>query len=158
MLINSILFLTCINLITYTLIRSFTMKIFIARLPMAYQEEDIAALFAPYGDIITVNLIIDRETGRSKWYAFVEMPNDEDATNAISNLNQKSVQNKTLVVSRALERSKSNSGFNKGNNQKNNSTSRGNYGNNRNSGTYPKEQSHYNRGYSRGSTKDDADY
>ncbi len=51
------------------------MKIFIAKLPYQYQEADITELFATYGEVGSVNVIMDRETGRSKCYAFVEMPN-----------------------------------------------------------------------------------
>ena len=80
------------------------MKIFIAKLPYQYQEADITELFAPYGEISSVNLIIDRETGRSKCYAFVEMPNEEEATAAITNLDEKEILDKTIAVSQAKER------------------------------------------------------
>jgi cold-inducible RNA-binding protein len=80
------------------------MKIFIAKLPYQYQEADIAELFATYGEVASVNLIMDRETGRSKCYAFVEMPNDEEATNAITNLDEKQILDKPIAVSQAKER------------------------------------------------------
>lgn len=82
------------------------MKIFIAKLPYQFQEADITELFTPYGDVSSVNLIMDRETGRSKCYAFVEMPDDEQAINAIANLDQKQVQDKEIAVSQAKEREK----------------------------------------------------
>ncbi|MDB5112650.1 MAG: RNA-binding protein [Mucilaginibacter sp.] len=80
------------------------MKIFIAKLPYQYQEADIAELFATYGEVSSVNLIMDRETGRSKCYAFVEMPNDDEATNAITNLDEKQILDKPIAVSQAKER------------------------------------------------------
>jgi cold-inducible RNA-binding protein len=80
------------------------MKIFIAKLPYQYQEADIAELFAPYGEVASVNLIMDRETGRSKCYAFVEMPNEEEAANAITNLDEKQIMDKAIAVSQAKER------------------------------------------------------
>src|SRR5882757_795362 len=80
------------------------MKIFIAKLPYQYQEADIIELFATYGEVSSVNVIMDRETGRSKCYAFVEMPNDEEAQNAITNLDEKQILDKTIAVSQAKEK------------------------------------------------------
>ena len=67
------------------------MKIFIAKLPYQFKEADVTELFAPYGEVSSANVIIDRETGRSKCYAFVEMPNAEEASAAISGLNDKQI-------------------------------------------------------------------
>ncbi|MDB4926896.1 RNA-binding protein [Mucilaginibacter sp.] len=80
------------------------MKIFIAKLPYQYQEADITELFATYGEVGSVNLIMDRETGRSKCYAFVEMPNDDEAQNAITNLDEKQILDKAIAVSQAKEK------------------------------------------------------
>jgi RNA recognition motif-containing protein len=80
------------------------MKIFIAKLPHQYQEADVTELFTPYGEVSSVNVIMDRETGRSKCYAFVEMPNDEEAQNAITNLDEKQLLDKTIAVSQAKEK------------------------------------------------------
>ncbi|MDB5030340.1 RNA-binding protein [Mucilaginibacter sp.] len=80
------------------------MKIFIAKLPYQYQEADITELFATYGEVSSVNLIMDRETGRSKCYAFVEMPNDDEAQNAITNLDEKQILDKAIAVSQAKEK------------------------------------------------------
>ena len=80
------------------------MKIFVAKLPYQYQEAEIAELFAPYGEVSSVNLIMDRESGRSKCYAFVEMPNDDEAQSAITNLDEKMVMDKTIAVSQAKEK------------------------------------------------------
>jgi len=91
------------------------MKIFVARLPFQFGEADITELFTPYGEVSSVNLIMDRESGRSKCYAFVEMPDDEQAATAISNLDQKQVMDKELAVSQAKERDKpSGGGFRSG--------------------------------------------
>lgn len=80
------------------------MKIFIAKLPYQYQEADITELFATYGEVSAVNLIMDRETGRSKCYAFVEMPNDEEAQTAITSLDEKQILDKAIAVSQAKEK------------------------------------------------------
>jgi RNA recognition motif-containing protein len=80
------------------------MKIFVARLPYQFKEADIAELFAPYGEVNSVNLIMDRETGRSKCFAFVEMPDDEQANMAIDALNEKQILDKAIAVSQAKEK------------------------------------------------------
>lgn len=82
------------------------MKIFVAKLPYQFKEADIEELFAPYGEVSSVNVIMDRETGRSKCYAFVEMPNDEAAATAITSLDQKQILDKAIAVSQANEREK----------------------------------------------------
>ncbi|HTH81495.1 MAG TPA: hypothetical protein VL490_01085 [Mucilaginibacter sp.] len=86
------------------------MKIFIAKLPYQYQETDIAELFATYGEVGSVNLIMDRETGRSKCYAFVEMPNEDEAQNAITNLDEKQILDKNIAVSQAKEKERTSGG------------------------------------------------
>jgi RNA recognition motif-containing protein len=98
------------------------MKIFVAKLPYQFKEADITELFAGYGEVSSVNLIMDRETGRSKCYAFVEMPNDEEANSAITGLDQKHVFDKPIAVSQAKEREKSSGG---GGFQRNNPRSSG---------------------------------
>ncbi|WP_295773155.1 RNA-binding protein [uncultured Mucilaginibacter sp.] len=131
------------------------MKIFVAKLPPDYDETDIATLFITYGDILTINLVTDRETGRSKGYAFVEMVNDEEALNAISHLDQKTVgHNKQLAVSQATERPKPAGGFNRNNRGTGggggyNRGGGSGYGNNRN-GNYNKDRNSGGGGYNRG--------
>jgi len=80
------------------------MKIFVARLPYQFKEADIAELFAPYGEVNSVNLIMDRETGRSKCVAFLEMPDDEQANMAINALNDQQILDKAIAVSQAKEK------------------------------------------------------
>lgn len=87
------------------------MKIFIARLPYQYQEAEITELFAAYGTVKSVNLIMDRETGRSKCFAFVEMPDDTEANNAIAQLNEQRVLDKNIAVSEAREKERPAGGF-----------------------------------------------
>ncbi|MFD2870980.1 RNA recognition motif domain-containing protein [Mucilaginibacter ximonensis] len=80
------------------------MKIFVAKLPYQYESADVSELFAPYGEVSSANVIMDRETGRSKCYAFVEMPDDDQAQEAISNLDGKSILDKEIAVSQAKEK------------------------------------------------------
>jgi len=67
-------------------------------------EADLKALFEAYGEVSSVKLINDRETGRSKGFGFVEMPDDEGAQNAITALNGSNVKGRTIAVSQAEEK------------------------------------------------------
>jgi len=80
------------------------MKIFVAKLPYQYESADVSELFAPYGEVSSANVIMDRETGRSKCYAFVEMPDENEAQEAINNLDGKSILDKEIAVSQAKEK------------------------------------------------------
>jgi RNA recognition motif-containing protein len=59
------------------------MKIFVAKLAFRTTTEDLRLLFEKYGKVDTCKVIMDHETGRSKCYGFVEMPNDDEAYKAI---------------------------------------------------------------------------
>lgn len=80
------------------------MKIFVAKLPYQYESADVSELFTPYGEVSSANVIMDRETGRSKCYAFVEMPDENEAQNAITNLDGKTILDKEIAVSQAKEK------------------------------------------------------
>lgn len=80
------------------------MKIFIAKLPYQFEGADLTELFSPYGEVSSANVIMDRETGRSKCYAFVEMPNDAEAQSAIDALDGKEILDKAIAVSQAKEK------------------------------------------------------
>jgi cold-inducible RNA-binding protein len=80
------------------------MKIFIAKLPYQYEGADLTELFSPFGEVSSANVIMDRETGRSKCYAFVEMPNDDEAQSAIDALDGKEILDKAIAVSQAKEK------------------------------------------------------
>jgi len=80
------------------------MNIFVGSLPFKLEEADLKELFEAYGEVSSVKLINDRETGRSKGFGFVEMPDDEGAQQAISALNGSEVMGRTIAVSQAEER------------------------------------------------------
>ena len=85
-------------------------------------ENDLKDVFTPYGEVASVKIITDKFTGRSKGFAFVEMPNDGDANNAINGLNNAEVAQRSLKVNEARERSederpRSGGGFNRGGNR-----------------------------------------
>ncbi|MEW6426407.1 MAG: RNA-binding protein [Thermodesulfobacteriota bacterium] len=77
------------------------MNLYVGNLPYAISEDDLRNLFAEHGEVSRVNIITDRETGRSKGFAFVEMPNDPQAEEAIKNLNEKQVMGRNLKVNQA---------------------------------------------------------
>ncbi|MDB4903728.1 MAG: recognition motif [Mucilaginibacter sp.] len=80
------------------------MNIFVGSLPFSLEEADLKELFEAYGEVSTVKLISDRETGRSKGFGFVEMPDDESAQKAITGLNGTDVKGRSIAVSQAEEK------------------------------------------------------
>jgi len=64
-------------------------------------EECIRQAFAQYGDVATVNVIMDRETGRPRGFAFVEMPNGSEAKEAIEKLNEAEIAGRAVIVNEA---------------------------------------------------------
>jgi len=76
------------------------MKLFVGNLDFGATESSIRDLFEPYGQVEQVSLITDRETGRSRGFAFVEM-NNADAERAMSALNGHSVDGRALNVNEA---------------------------------------------------------
>jgi|SRR3954466_3453494 len=76
-------------------------KLYVGNLPYDTNEDDLTALFAKAGNVSTVNVMRDRETGRARGFAFVEMATDQDAQNAISQLHEQSFGGRTLTVNEA---------------------------------------------------------
>jgi RNA recognition motif-containing protein len=74
------------------------MNIFVASLPFSIQESDLRASFEAFGTVESVRIVTDKLTGRSKGFGFVEMPDDEQAAQAIAQLNGASVQGRSIVV------------------------------------------------------------
>ncbi len=80
------------------------MNIFVAKLNYDTQEDDLRAAFEEFGEVSSANIIMDKFTGRSKGYGFVEMPNDEEAQAAINELNDSEMDGRTIVVKKAEPR------------------------------------------------------
>jgi len=74
------------------------MNIFIARLNFKTRREDLEAAFAKFGQVSSAKIVKDRETGRSKGFGFVEMPNDDEANKAITALNETELDGRAIVV------------------------------------------------------------
>ncbi len=79
------------------------MKMYVGNMPFSMDEERIHSLFGEFGELESVNVITDRETGRSRGFAFVEMP-DSDAKQAISALHDKDIDGRRLKVNEAQAR------------------------------------------------------
>ncbi len=93
------------------------MNIYISGLSYATTEADLNDLFAEYGEISSAKVIMDRETGRSRGFAFVEMPDDAAAQKAIDELNGAEFDHKTISVNVARpreERPRNGGGYNRG--------------------------------------------
>lgn len=73
-------------------------KLYVGNLPFETSESDLQALFAQAGGVETVNMIRDRDTGRARGFAFVEMTNEADAQNAIAQFNERPFQGRNLTV------------------------------------------------------------
>lgn len=76
-------------------------NIFVGNLDFGATEASIRALFEPYGSVQRVNLVTDRDSGRSRGFAFVEMTNAPEADRAIAALNGSSLEGRALNVNEA---------------------------------------------------------
>ncbi|PYU12323.1 MAG: RNA-binding protein [Acidobacteria bacterium] len=76
-------------------------NLFVGNMSFQTTEGELRALFEPFGQITRVHVAMDRETGRARGFAFVEMPNDEEAAKAIAALNGKEVGGRSLKVNEA---------------------------------------------------------
>src|SRR5260370_41652810 len=76
-------------------------NLFVGNMSFETKEEDLRALFEPFGQIARVHIAVDRETGRSRGFGFVEMSNDAEATQAMTALDGKAVNGRNLKVNEA---------------------------------------------------------
>ncbi len=80
------------------------MNIFVGNLSYTSGEDSIKSLFVTYGEVESVKVIVDRETGRSRGFGFVEMPNDDEARAAVEALDGKELEGRALRVNEARPR------------------------------------------------------
>jgi len=80
------------------------MRLYVGGLPYSTTDQDLISLFQQAGSVANATVIIDRETGRSKGFGFVEMDTNEDAQRAIEHLNGTVLGNRTITVNEARER------------------------------------------------------
>ncbi len=79
-------------------------KLFVGGLPYATRDEELKEFFAQSGTVASAQVIMDKFSGRSKGFGFVEMSSDEEADKAVSTLNGASMGGRTIVVSEARPR------------------------------------------------------
>ena len=76
-------------------------KLYIGNLPYSVTDTALREMFAPLGEVSSVSVITDRDTGRPKGFAFIEMADDAAATQAIGQINGKTIENRTITVAEA---------------------------------------------------------
>ncbi|WP_459187536.1 RNA recognition motif domain-containing protein [Parabacteroides sp. APC149_11_2_Y6] len=80
------------------------MNIYVGNLNYRVREDDLKQVMEEYGSVESVKIIKDRETGKSKGFAFVEMSNDAAAQKAIEELNEAEFEGRQMVVKEARPR------------------------------------------------------
>ena len=105
------------------------MNIFVAKLNFQTQEDDLRELFEEFGTVDSVKIIMDKDTGRSKGYGFVEMPDDNQGYAAINDLTDNEFDGRDIVVKKAnpRENNRGRGGYNSGGRGGYNSGGRGGY-------------------------------
>ena len=81
------------------------MQIYVGNMNYGMSEEDLKDVFKAYGEVVSTKIIIDRDTGRSKGFGFVEMSTEDEARTAIAELDGKEVSGRNLRVSEAQRKS-----------------------------------------------------
>lgn len=79
-------------------------RLYVGNLPYAVKDAELQALFAPHGTVTSAQVIMDRASGRSKGFGFVEMGSEQEAQAAIAALNGKESGGRTLTVNEAKPR------------------------------------------------------
>lgn len=97
------------------------MNIFVAKLNFSTSEDTLQEAFNEFGEVSSVKIIMDKFSGRSKGYGFVEMPNEEEGSAAIERLNDSDLDGRTIVVKKSDQRERRSNDFNRrDNNYRNN--------------------------------------
>lgn len=76
-------------------------KLYVGNLPWVFNNEKLMETFKTYGNVVSAKVILDKESGRSRGFGFVEMENENDAQSAIKALNGSELSGRKLVVSSA---------------------------------------------------------
>lgn len=84
--------------------KQYKMNIYIGNLPFNLGEEDLKEIFEEYGEVASAKIISDKMTGRSKGFGFVEMEDDDNANNAIKELNNAEVGGRNIKVNESKPR------------------------------------------------------
>ena len=87
------------------------MNLFVTKLNFDTTQDTLQALFEEFGEVSSCKLIVDRETGRSKGFAFVEMPNEDNARAAIESLHMARIEGRQIIVKEAEDRPQREGGY-----------------------------------------------
>jgi len=79
------------------------MNIYVGQLPYNVSESELQEMFSEYGEIASINLIMDRYSGRSKGFGFIDMPNNSEADTAIKALNKSTVKGREIKVNQVQQ-------------------------------------------------------
>ncbi|NJL73972.1 MAG: RNA-binding protein, partial [Saprospiraceae bacterium] len=93
------------------------MNLFVAKLDFNTSSDDLRNAFEAFGEVSSAKVVFDRDSGRSKGFGFVEMPNDDEARQAIDELNESELDGRTIVVKEATpkeDRGGGGGGYNRG--------------------------------------------
>ncbi|HEX7845981.1 MAG TPA: RNA-binding protein [Chitinophagaceae bacterium] len=82
------------------------MNMYVSNLGFHTGDDDLRKLFEPFGQVSSAKVITDRETGRSRGFGFVEMTSGSDAEQAMSKLNGKEIEGRSISVTVAREKEK----------------------------------------------------
>ena len=82
------------------------MNIYVGQLPYSVTEEELREMFLQFGEVASLKLIMDRYSGQSKGFGFVEMPNNAEADQAIKGLNKSMLKGREIKVNQSEERRK----------------------------------------------------
>lgn len=80
------------------------MRIYVGNLPYNVNESELKEMFSAYGEVTSATLVMDKFSGQSKGFGFVEMPNNSEADAAIKGLNESSVKGRSIKVNQAKPR------------------------------------------------------
>jgi len=132
---------------------SHKMNIYVGNLSWGLKDQDLANLFAPFGEVSSAKIVTDKFTQRSKGFGFVEMASDEEAQAAIAQLNGTEVEGRSLVVNESRPKQEGGGGGGGGYKKRNFGGGGGGY-NKGGGGGYNKGGGGYNRGGGGGYNRD----
>ena len=90
-------------------------KLYVGNLAYSMRNNDLEQVFSEFGNVVSASVMMERDTGRSKGFGFVEMSTDEEAQAAIEGLNEQSVGGRNMLVNIARPREERSGGFRGGN-------------------------------------------
>src|SRR5437773_10941171 len=89
-------------------------KLYVGNLAYSVRDDDLQQAFAQFGTVSSAKVMMDRDTGRSKGFGFVEMGSDDEAQSAINGMNGQALDGRALVVNEARPREERPGGFGRG--------------------------------------------